>query len=123
MAKKPTITNLIVVPLIASAIFLANPAFASSPIEAMRSEIRNVSSKENIPDTKKGIAGIVTSVSGTILRVKSENSTEYTVDATDATIMKDQEQLNENPALVQITDIKIGDIVMVRGIIDDTENG
>ena len=122
MRRHTKIKNLIVAPLIASAIFLASPgAFASSPIRGGQVEIHNVSNTENTPDTKRGIAGRVTRVSGNIIIVSTKDDTEYTVDASDAMIMKEGTLPTENPAIIETTDIKIGDAIMVRGVIGEVE--
>jgi hypothetical protein len=120
---KSKIKNLIVAPLIASAIFLASPAasFGASPVLRNQVEVHNISNTENTPDTKKGIAGKVTRVNGSIILVSTKDDTEYTVDASGATIMKEGAEPDENPAIVETADIKIGDAIMVRGVISDRE--
>ncbi len=118
MTKKSTITNLLVVPLIASAIFLASPAFASNTTNMMNGQVRH---KTNIPNIKKGVVGTVISTNGTIVIVKAKDNVEYTVDTTSATIMKASTESNTNPTIVTISDIKVGDVLMVRGKITDTE--
>ena len=122
MAK---IKNLIVAPLIASAIFLANPAgfaAASRPSQRAQVEVHNISNTENSPDTKKGIAGKVTKVSGSIILVSTKDDTEYTVDASDAMIMKAADERDANPEIVSISDIHMGDAIAVRGIIQEEED-
>jgi preprotein translocase subunit YajC len=121
MTKQSTITNLIVMPLIASAVFLASPAFAASTSVTAHKEVRNITTKGPATNTKKGIVGTVTSINGTIILVTSKDNIQYTVDATSATIMKEGVAPNTNPTLVQITDIKVGDSIVVRGVIKDTE--
>jgi len=121
MYKKSKITNLLVIPLIASAVFLANPALAAYTDRTSSSdtEIRH---KTSVPDTrKKGVVGTVTGVNGTIIVVTTKSSIQYTVDATNATIMKASDEPNGNPSIVAISDIKVGDVIMVRGVISDTE--
>ncbi len=120
---KSKIKNLIVAPLIASAIFLASPApfAAANPAQRSQVEVHNISNTENTPDPKKGIAGKVTKVSGSIILVSTKDDTEYTVDASEATIMKEGTRPNENPVIVEATDIQIGDAIMVRGVISDQE--
>ena len=116
------IKNLIVAPLIASAIFLSSPAtFASSPMQRNQVEVHNISSTENTPDTRKGIAGRVTRVSGNIIIVSTKDDTEYTVDASGALIMKEGMSPNDNPEIVAAADIKTGDAILVRGTISDVE--
>jgi preprotein translocase subunit YajC len=116
---KSKIKNLIVAPLIASAIFLSSgtATFASRPIERNQVEVHNISNTENASDTKKGITGRVTRVSGSIIIVSTKDDTEYTVDVSEATIMKEGLEPNDNPSLVNINDIKVGDEIMVRGTI------
>jgi hypothetical protein len=122
MKKQSKIKNLIVAPLIASAIFLSSSsAFASSPIQRNQAEVHNISNTENAGDTKKGITGIVIKTNGSIIVVSTKDDTEYTVDASGALIMKEGAQPNENPAIVGTTDIQIGDAIMVRGEIKDGE--
>lgn len=118
MIKKSKITNLLVVPLIASAVLLANPVFAASPAAASRSEVRH---KTDVPHSKRGIIGTVTSSEGDIIKVTAKDNTQYTVDASDATIMKVSGEPQENPDIVSISDIKVGDAIVVRGEIDDQE--
>lgn len=108
-------------PLIASAVFLASPALASNPMRTGQSEIRNITTNEDTPNTKRGVAGTVTSINGTILIVTSRDNIQYTVDAAHAMIMKAGAEPNMNPAIVGITDIKVGDAIMVRGTITNTE--
>jgi hypothetical protein len=120
MSKSSTITNLIVMPLIASAVFLASPAMASNSPLATHKEVRNITGN-GTPNTKKGIAGTVTSINGNILIVTSRDNTEYTVDAGSATIMKAGSEGAGNPSIAHIADIKMGDMVMVRGVIKDSE--
>lgn len=115
MAKKSKIiTNLLVVPLIASTILLASPALAADPSANNSSgETRH---KTSVPDVvKKGIAGVVSSVSGGIVVVTSKEDIRYTVDASHATIMKASDVPNENPDVVAARDIAVGDAIMVRG--------
>ncbi|HEV7423579.1 MAG TPA: hypothetical protein VGO21_00115 [Candidatus Paceibacterota bacterium] len=120
MYKKSKITNLLVIPLIASAVFLANPALAAYTDRASNgdTEIRH---KTSVPDTKKGVVGEVTGVNGTIIVVTTKSSIQYTVDAANATIMKASSLPDGNPSLVEISDIKVGEVIMVRGVISDTE--
>jgi hypothetical protein len=118
-----TITNLLVIPLIASAVFLASPAFAENtnnlPNQMTQNMVRHKTNKENLPNVRKGVAGVVSAINGTILIVTTKENIQYTVDTGHATIMKATE--GQNPALVTISDIKIGDFIMVRGVIKDTE--
>lgn len=118
MTKQSTIKNLLVVPLIASAVLLANPVFAASSTYTSHAEIRH---KTSLPHVKKGIVGKVTSINGTIIVVTGKDNVEYTVDASNATIMKAREEPNVNPAIVTISDIQVGDAIVVRGVITDTE--
>ncbi len=120
MSKKSTITNLIVMPLIASAVFLAGPAFASTGAGTAHMEVRNVTTA-GTPNTKKGVAGTVTSKNGDILIITSLEGVQYTVDASAATIMKASSEITDNPAIIEISDIKVGDSIVVRGTIRDTE--
>ena len=118
MTKKSTITSLLVMPLIASAVLLASPVLADNTSYASHSEVRH---KTSVPQTKKGITGIVTSINGTIIIVTTKDNIQYTVDASKATIMKASDQSNINPSIVTISDIKVGDAIVVRGVIADTE--
>jgi len=121
MTKQSTITNLIVMPLIASAVFLASPAFANDTTRTTHREVRNLTKKEYAQNTKRGIAGTVTSIDGIIIKVTSLNGTQYTVDTSNATIMKASGEGNVNPSIADITDVKTGDAIVVRGVIKDTE--
>lgn len=108
-------------PLIASAIFLAGPAFATGPSYGTESISMNTTSQESMPNTKKGITGTVSSISGKVLRVTSTDNINYIVDASHATIMKASLESDHNPTLVDVTGIAVGDLVAVRGVIKDTE--
>ena len=121
MKKKSRITNLLVVPLIASAMFLSSPTLASNTSGGTHLEIRNITNKgHNLPENRKGIVGTVRRVSGAMVFVENKDGTEYTIDATHATIMKAENEPEANPSLVNIADIKAGDSVVVRGTIKDT---
>jgi hypothetical protein len=122
MAKKSKtiITSLLVVPLMASTILLASPALAADPsINSATGETRH---KTSIPDVaKKGISGIVSSVSGGIIVVEGGDGVKYTVVASDAIIMKASEESDENPNVINARDIRVGDAIAVRGEIADAE--
>lgn len=117
--KKSTITNLFVVPLIATAIFLARPAFASDSItDPINNDIRH---KTHLSNIKNEISGVVTSVNGNIVIVKSKDNIQYTVDAGEATIMKDSHDMG-NPYVVMTSSIEVGDAIVVRGeVLEDPE--
>ncbi len=117
MSKKSKITNLLVIPLIASTVFLASPALADNPNYGSTTEVRH---KTDVSHIKKGVVGTVTSVNGTIIVVTAQDNTQYTVDASHATIMK-ASTTKTSTAIATISDIKVGDRVMVRGTIDNTE--
>ena len=120
--KKSKITNLLVLPLIASAIFLASPVFAAGGSTASNTEIRNVTSQEGAPNTKKGVKGTVTSVSGEMLVITTEAGAQFNVNAAHATIMTAGDAEDSNPNIISIKDIKIGDAIFVRGKISyDTD--
>ncbi|MEO5635445.1 MAG: hypothetical protein ABIS26_02565 [Candidatus Paceibacterota bacterium] len=118
MSKKSTITNLLVIPLMGSAILLSNPVMAAGPTQDSRIEVRH---KTNIETPKKGIAGTVTSINGNIIVVTTKDNIKYTVDASSANIMKATEEINANPLIINISDIKVGDAIFVRGEIDNEE--
>ena len=123
--KKSQITNLLVLPLIASAIFLANPVFASSTAGGIGMEVRNITSQdnaENLSNPKKGIVGTVVSINGDILVVTTKNDVQYNVNASHATIMKAGDGEDSNPNIITTGDIKVGDAILVRGKVNyDTE--
>ncbi|MBY0376408.1 hypothetical protein K2P96_00320 [Patescibacteria group bacterium] len=114
LKKQSTITSLLAVPLIASAILFSSPAFASSNSGTPNTEITGARSK-------RGIVGKVTSVNGMIITVTARDGIQYSVDASTATIMKASDQPDQNPVVVNISDIHVGDTIGVRGKIDDTE--
>lgn len=117
MSKTQTIKSLLVLPLIASAILLANPVLASNGQEyASHSEVRH---KAQGSRPKKGVAGTVTSINGSVIVVTTKDGTKYTVDASKATIMKSSGDKDANPSLVTIADIQVGDTIMVRGTVAD----
>jgi len=115
--QKSKISNLLVLPLIASAIFLASPVFAAGGNVASNVEIRNVTSQEGAPNTKKGIMGTVTSINGDILVITTRDGAQFNVNAAHATIMTAGDAEDSNPALISIKDIKVGDAIFVRGTI------
>ncbi|MEX2052572.1 MAG: hypothetical protein WD991_02680 [Candidatus Paceibacterota bacterium] len=123
MKKALTITNLLVIPLIASAVFLANPAFTKNPnrpeLNQEISSVRQTSGQK--PDRKKSIIGIVSAINGTNITVSGKDSIKYTVDATHATIMKDNGEPGVNPLIVPISNIQVGDAIAVRGKINEQE--
>jgi hypothetical protein len=114
MAKQGSITSLLVVPLIASAILLASPSVATSVNRLRGSEVRHTTS---LPFSKGGVSGTVAALSGTIIKVTGRDNVLYTVDAGEATIMKSEDG-SSNPAIINVADIKIGDAIVVRGQID-----
>lgn len=61
-----------------------------------------------------GIAGMVTEVSGTTIIVKGKNDVTYTVDADQARIR------SEGDDEAEVSDISVGDIVIVQGKVDNT---
>lgn len=118
MSKKSTITNLLVIPLIGSAILLANPVLAANTSHPTHSVVRH---KTNIENPKRQISGIVTSINGNIIVVTTKDNVQYTVDASNANIMKASTVPNENPSIIAIGDIKVGDSIVVRGEINSSE--
>ncbi len=120
--QKSKIGNLLVLPLIASAIFLASPVFAAGGNIASNVEMRNVTSQEGAPNTKKGILGTVTSINGEMLVITTEVGAQFNVNAAHATIMTAGAAEDSNPNLISTKDIKVGDVIFVRGKISyDTE--
>lgn len=63
----------------------------------------------------QGVRGTVSAINGTILTVKSKNGTTYTVEASIAKIVK-----NAATSTIEVTDIKVGDIVMIEGTVSGT---
>lgn len=118
MSKKSTITNLLVIPLIGSAILLANPVLAANNAHPSENIVRH---KTNLENPEPAIAGTVTSINGNIIIVTTKDDIQYTVDASNANIMKASDDSNSNPTIVTIADIKVGDEIFVRGEIDNTE--
>ena len=122
MPKKTTIANLIVMPLIASAVLLSSSsALAANSIRITPSEISSASSKEDLSSTKRGIVGTVVGISSNVIAVQSLENATYTVDASHATVMKESVEPDTNPALVGLEDIHVGDVVMVRGVVANIE--
>lgn len=113
-------------PLIASAILLAsNSAFAANQ-EQTNAKTHAAHMVRQKTGGHKGVAGTVTSISGSVLKVKGVDEVTYTVDASGATIMKATvDGVAHNPLIINISDIKVGDTIMVRGTIseDKTEVG
>ncbi len=126
MAKKSRITNLLVVPLIASTVFLSSPVFADNSGSQAPSVGRIITSEsttneEYVPNPKKGISGTVVGVNGSIITVTGENNIQYTVEASRATIMKASSSPDDNPTIVHTGDVKKGDFIIVRGVISNIE--
>lgn len=124
MYKKSKIKNLLVIPFIASAVFLASPAMAS-PIESTRtvlSEAKSTSGFDisflNNKKKSRSVSGIVSSVSGPIIAVTTKSGITYTIDASHATLMKKSSNENANPKIIFLSEIKKGDQIVVRGKID-----
>lgn len=70
--------------------------------------------KSEKKDTHQGIVGTISVLNGNTLTLDAKNGTTYTVDATNAQIKKDPN------TVLQITDIKVGDTVIVQGTVTDT---
>ena len=69
----------------------------------------------------QGASGIVTAIAGPLLTISGKNNATYAVDASNATLLK-MSTLSENgvripgvPAAIALSDIKIGDAIMIRG--------
>ncbi len=118
MTKQSTITTLLVIPMMASAILLSTPVLADNVVQASQHVVRH---KTSVGSNKKHVAGIVSSISGTTLTITAKDGTQYTVDASHATIMKASDDTTVNPAIVNISDIAVGDSIMARGTINDSE--
>ncbi len=78
---------------------------------------------------KTGIAGEVSDISGTTITLSSkqgfgEEATDitYAIDASNATVEKISQDSDGKPSktTISVSDIQIGDIIMVRGEVDDT---
>ncbi len=116
------IKSLLVIPLIASAVFLASPAFAKnqSRFEPDKEGI-NIQHKPERSKIKRSIIGTVSAINGNTIIIVSKSDIKYTVDAEGATIMKDLGVNAKNPAIIKTTDIKVGDTIVVRGRINNKE--
>ncbi|MEI7709744.1 MAG: hypothetical protein WCI76_03455 [bacterium] len=124
MSKQSTIKNLLAIPLLASAILLANPALAANTTQSVGtaiSQVKNINNEEATPNTKKSISGVVTSVSGKVIIVETKNGTNYAVDVASATIMKASKESSINPSIIHSGNIKAGDLVIARGVVKDAE--
>lgn len=109
-------------PLIASAIFLASPVFANNnPNTFHKQTMMGSPTGKHAMGGHKSVAGTVVSVNGNIITVASVENVTYTIDAGSATIMKASTEPHNNPIIVLITDIHVGDTVMVRGIVSNSE--
>lgn len=112
MAK---ITSLLVVPLIASAILLSSPSLATNLNRERNSAVRHTTT---VPYKESAtIIGIVILVAGSLIRIAGKDNMEYVVEASSATIMKALDE-RDNPRIVDVADIHVGDTIMVRGKID-----
>jgi len=120
--SKYRITSLLVIPLIASAVFLANPALAKNPNRPeLNQEISNTKEHRNKPDGKKNIVGVVQSINGNTIVVVTKSGAVYNVEISSATIMRDLGALDKNPVIVGLDSIKVGDTIVVRGEINNQE--
>src|SRR6185369_6544971 len=112
MSKQSKITNLIAIPLLASAVFLASPAFAAGPMRVPGSMTGDVSTNVRSSEKKRGITGTVSSINGSTISLLGTDNVGYTVDASHATIMKASAEPNVNPSIVQVAEIKVGDVIV-----------
>ncbi|HNW71442.1 MAG TPA: hypothetical protein PKZ36_00925 [Candidatus Paceibacterota bacterium] len=75
----------------------------------------------------QGASGVVTAISGPMLTITGKHNVIYVVDASDATLLKSSVLTSRNgvaipgvPVAIALSDIKVGDIVKVRGVISET---
>ncbi len=115
MSKQSKITSLLVIPLIASSLFLASPALASNPLskEGKGGSVAITQGSSTASGGQMDVAGVVTGVSGTLLTISGTDSLTYKIDAEHATIMRDSSE--SGTSIVSISEINVGDTVLVRG--------
>ncbi len=116
MSNKLSRKTFIIVSGMAFSLLVSTPTFAST-IDATGGQASNERKMGHSGVDRgaiSGIVGTVASITGSTLMVNGKNSTLYSVDATSAQILKDK-----STAMI-ITDIKVGDMVMVKGKITGT---
>lgn len=100
----------------------------SSSISTTAPGIGNVGNKHGFGKGKgQGASGIVTAISGSILTITGKNNVVYAVDASNATLLKTTTLTSASgttapgvPTAIALSDIKVGDTIMVRGVVSGT---
>ncbi len=113
MKNKAAIIALAAVIFTASSVGFIQTASAhtKNPTTSWKASQANI---KNYLQHAPGVTGTVSAIDGTTITVLGKNGTSYTVLADNAKILK-----NRNTILA-ITDVKIGDTVMVQGTVDGT---
>jgi len=120
MPKNTYGRSFIIVSGMALTLLVATPAFASRPnmngqghtqgIHKVGNKTNSNNKKEKIP----GVYGTVTSVNGSTLTVTSKDNVVYTIDASNAKILKEKNNT------MTIGEIQNGDLLAVKGQISGT---
>ena len=102
----------------------------STAIQAATSSTSTTVGKKFGPEKMPGVVGKVASISGSTITLTAMDSKTYTVDAGSAKILKMPEiaagtapvagATRPTPATITISDIKVGDTLMVRGTVSGT---
>lgn len=101
-------------------------AATSSSISATTANTNTTGNKHGFGKGKgQGASGTVTAISGSILTITGKNNVVYAVDASTATLLKASHLVSQNgtvapgiPTAIALSDIKVGDTIMVRGTIN-----
>ncbi len=114
MTKKAALTALAAVAITLSLIgFTGAPVYAADGDTSATKHQRNNAvkrAKAHMP----GIIGTVTKIDGPTLSVKVYNGTIFTVDASNAKILKNRK------TTIDVSDIKVNDHIIVAGTVDGT---
>jgi len=118
------IKKAILTPLVAVSLFAGGAAGVAVLASAQTTGTTTSSQATSTPawgmhrGMNPGVAGTVSAVSGTTITVTGKNNTSYTVDVTNAKILKGNQ--GAAPSTISVSDIKVGDMVGVQGTISGT---
>jgi hypothetical protein len=111
--KKIKLLTIFLVPLVASGLLVANVASAQTTDNQSAKEGARNYSQMGQRGGISGIGGKVAGISGNILTITGRNNISYTVDATNAVVIK-------NNVASSLSNIIVGDTITVRGTLNGT---
>jgi hypothetical protein len=114
MTKKSTVIAFAAVLFTASAFGFTGVSFAETPKTPSSWKASQKNIKEYLRHAP-GVAGTVTSVTGTSIIISAKNNTTYSIDTSGAKIFK-----NRNTVITP-ADVKTGDKIMAQGTFDGTK--